>query len=328
MYFSGKPVIRMMMKSPSIFFSYYLSSGFRTAYAKLTNKKFRSKYYAGHFVLPNKKSNELLIKAIIKGEPFMFGRHGSNELRIATEGLFYLQGIQKDVQIQRLKHSFEHCGLYPMDLETIVKFYRLIEESSQSTDIYGTFRMIMEDYYIRNHMKHNVILTNLNAMDFWQYEVPFTSALKGKDVLVIHPLAELISNQYKNRDKLFANDNVLPEFNLKTIKAVQTIAGQRDNRFADWFEALEYMHQKSKEIKYDVALLGCGAYGMPLASRLKSDGKVVIYVGGVLQMLFGIKGGRWDNHPIASQLYNQYWVRPCGNDVPAKSKQVENGCYW
>ena len=48
-----------------------------------------------------------------------------------------------------------------------------------------------------------------------------------------------------------------------------------------------------------VALLGCGAYGMPLGAFIK-DGlkKPAIHVDGVLQLLFEIKGKRWDENSI------------------------------
>jgi hypothetical protein len=121
---------------------------------------------------------------------------------------------------------------------------------------------------------------------------------------------------------------VLPEFKLETLKAVQTIAGQRDERFNNWFEAIDYMYKKATEIDFDVAIIGCGAYGFPLAAKLKQAGKVAIHMGGVTQILFGIKGARWDIHPEASKLYNEYWVRPRAEDVPENAEGVEDRCYW
>lgn len=40
---------------------------------------------------------------------------------------------------------------------------------------------------------------------------------------------------------------------------------------------------------YDIALIGCGAYGFPLAAHIKRSGKKAIHLGGALQLLFGIK---------------------------------------
>ena len=52
-----------------------------------------------------------------------------------------------------------------------------------------------------------------------------------------------------------------------------------------------------KEIEkkdFDIALIGAGAYGMPLAYKIKKMGKKAIHIGGSLQCLFGIKGSRWE----------------------------------
>lgn len=55
---------------------------------------------------------------------------------------------------------------------------------------------------------------------------PWSKALEGKKVLVVHPFADLIEHQYYNkREKLFTNPEILPKFDLKTITAVQSIGG-------------------------------------------------------------------------------------------------------
>ena len=55
---------------------------------------------------------------------------------------------------------------------------------------------------------------------------PWTRVLKGKKVLVIHPFAPLIEKQYLVRNKLFSNPEMLPDFNLRTVQAVQSIGGE------------------------------------------------------------------------------------------------------
>lgn len=141
--------------------------------------------------------------------------------------------------------------------------------------------------------------------------------------MVIHPFAETIKSQYEKKEHLFDNKNVLPEFSLKTIKAVQSIAGTK-TEFVDWFEALESMKRQIAETDFDVAIIGCGAYGMPLAAYCKQLGKKAVHLGGATQLLFGIKGKRWDNY----SLYNEYWVRPLESETPLNAKKIESGCYW
>jgi hypothetical protein len=325
MYLKGINPLRMLQKDAALFWSFYVTSFIRTLYAKITKKKLRLRNYAGGTVISQDEGNEILKKAISDNKPYFFGRHGSTELNAANEALF------ESMNLKKLNLLVVQNGANTSYLQNEAEVYRFLEEiksSSAEIDMYGTFRMILEDYYIRKFMSSKVVLTHLNMLDFWRFQVPFTYALKGKKVLVIHPFEKTITQQYKKRELLFNNPNVLPEFDLKILKAVQTIKNNRDNRFNTWFEALDYMYRESLKIDFDVAILGCGAYGMPLSARLKQAGKTVIYMGGVTQMLFGIKGDRWDRDPVASKLYNEHWVRPSEEDKPKDYEKVEEGCYW
>ncbi|MCR5064109.1 MAG: hypothetical protein K6A89_12590, partial [Treponema sp.] len=108
----------------------------------------------------------------------------------------------------------------------------------------------------------------------------------------------------------------------------QTIAGNTDG-YSSWFEALEATKKKIDEVDFDIALLGCGAYGLPLGAYIKSKGKTAIHIGGALQLLFGIKGNRWivNDDPVI-QLFNEYWTYPFDSDTPPNSNIVENNTYW
>ena len=108
---------------------------------------------------------------------------------------------------------------------------------------------------------------------------------------------------------------------------MQSLSGE-DNRFKNWFESLEYMKDEIAKKDFDIALIGCGAYGLPLASHVKRLGKIGIHMGGCLQLLFGIKGKRWDKDPKISKFYNDSWIRPMEVDKPKNYLKVEDGCYW
>ena len=120
---------------------------------------------------------------------------------------------------------------------------------------------------------------------------------------------------------------VLPAFELKTIKAVQSIAGE-DVPYRDWFEALDSMKAQMDSMDYDIAIIGCGAYGFHLAAHAKRMGKKAVHLGGATQILFGIKGKRWDELPEVSKFYNEYWVYPSPDETPQNKGRVEGGCYW
>ena len=126
---------------------------------------------------------------------------------------------------------------------------------------------------------------------------------------------------------LFENPNILPQFNLITLKAVQSIANNKPE-FEDWFIALDSMKNQIDEIDFDIALIGCGAYGFPLAAHIKRKGKKAVLLGGALQILFGIRGKRWEQHSQISLLINEHWSRPLTSEVPNDSKKIDGGSYW
>ncbi len=174
-------------------------------------------------------------------------------------------------------------------------------------------------------------MININAISFpFLYKNPWSAALKGKKVLVIHPFEETIIKQYEKREKLFKNPEVLPEFDLLTYKPVQGIGRAKNKlKYKTWFEALAKMKEDIKNIDFDIAIIGAGAYGMFLAQYVKSVGKQAIHMGGATQLLFGIKGNRWDNC-FGDLYYNKYWIRPSKDETPEGVELFERGtmAYW
>lgn len=88
------------------------------------------------------------------------------------------------------------------------------------------------------------------------------------------------------------------------------------------------MTEEALKRDFDVAIIGCGAYGFPLAARLKAAGKQAIHLGGAVQIMFGIIGARWYAVPEVRKLFNEHWVHPATDEVPENAKIVEGGCYW
>ncbi len=122
--------------------------------------------------------------------------------------------------------------------------------------------------------------------------------------------------------------NTLPELaSLTVIPAVQGLAGQKTG-YDTWFDALAAMEKQMDACDYEVAIIGAGAYGLPLAAHARDTGHVAIQMSGATQLLFGIKGRRWDTHPQISKLYNPAWVRPAPAEQPANKQAVEGGSYW
>ena len=78
------------------------------------------------------------------------------------------------------------------------------------------------------------------------------------------------------------------------LNSVRTyLPNSKDNR--SWFEQVDALKKSIDDVGYfDVSLLGCGAYGMAVFRHIKalSFKPSAIYIGGALQLWFGIQGER------------------------------------
>ncbi|MCI8557508.1 MAG: hypothetical protein HFI19_07045 [Lachnospiraceae bacterium] len=280
--------------------------------------------YAGRTICSVSNTSSALMDLVYSGQPFMAARFGANEICVTAAYDFHVYSKMDKVANDLCKGA----GFFVRSENDLEKFSELMKKYCSCVDYLAIWYLPFESYYIRTKMRKDITLSWLRHFEPWYSDNPWTKALKGKKVLVIHPFTDTIRSQYARRTHLFANQDILPEFELHTLKAVQTIAWQKDPRFQDWFEALEYMYEEAMKIEFDIALIGCGAYGFPLAAKLKEAGKQAVHFGGVLQILFGIRGRRWDQDVKVSSLYNEYWVSPSESETPQKASVVENGCYW
>ena len=293
------------------------------------------------------KVSEQIYNLLASGKPCMIARYGSTEMLAITNylgvtathhsALKYIQGKQfawwweDNVKDQMTRWS----GFFPSTEENLMKFGEMMVEDSKQLDILGSW--LPDEKTMITSFNLNLTKVTLLALEPYWSKNPWSRILEGKKVLVIHPFASLIEQQYKEkRELLFVDKQVLPKFDLKTIKAVQSLGG--DCEYSDWFEALSSMKKQMDATDYDIVLLGCGAYGFPLAAHAKRMGKQSVHLGGALQLLFGIRGKRWDNPNYGIQefgkqntyktFFNDSWIYPSASYIPSNAKQVEGGCYW
>lgn len=298
-------------------------------------------------VNPDIVSNLIYLK-LISPEPCMVARFGDGELaltanyyeisQIKHSVIKYIRGEISDWWWNKGVISKFETEFIPYDVNNFSNFGKMMLNAAAQVDIlaewYTEYRNL---YYIRNVISQAHRVTLLSIEPYWA-EQPWTRALHGKKVLVINMFADLIEKQYnENRTKLFKDTNVLPEFELHTIKAIN-IYDRMPGRFNGWFEELEWMKSEMDKTDYDIALIGCGAYGFPLAAHAKRMGKKAVHLGGALQLLFGIKGKRWENPKYGAfslkrenaypELFNEYWIKPDDNHTPNIADKIEDGCYW
>lgn len=292
-------------------------------------------------------AHKLIYDLLIQDNPCMVARFGSTELtclynfmgasRKNKNYIDYILGKTPPLWWEKeiINQMQNWSGFFPPTIQKIEQFCELMLKDIPEVDILGSWLSLENEF----NTQLNASKVHLRLLEpFWS-ENPWTMALKGKKVLVVHPFDETIKSQYTHRELLFENKDVLPTFkSLNVIQAVQSL-GEGDARFNDWFEALEFMKNEIDKVDYEVCLIGAGAYGFPLAAHVKRSGKKAIHLGGALQLLFGIKGKRWEDPnygvkewgiPFASysNLINEHWVRPLDPKKPKNAEQVEGACYW
>lgn len=333
-------------------FKTFLIKGCSKAYKTI----FRPTYYACSegTVWQRQDANDLLYSELSKGEPYMLTRYGSIEMsvtntwRVKESKRNYLLKLW-DYVVDRTDLPWiddifwvpinRNAGVFNPTPEILERFAKTYLEDSKIID------MLMSVNYKEKFMplKSDCKFIHFESIYPYFVERPWTRILKGKKVLVIHPYADTIKKQYAKRELLYDNPDILPEFELVTLKAVQSSAYE-EVPFKDWFEALEYMKNQMDNIDYDICLLGCGAYGLPLAAHAKRLGKQALHIGGGIQLLFGIKGKRWEveyrqPNPWSYKtpfrldvnyydLFNDNWAYPSGDEIPKLAKTVEGACYW
>jgi hypothetical protein len=306
------------------------------------------KQYIWNYVNDSDIANDMIYDMLKSGKACMIARFGSNELNAIVNyfGVKYtkhsvLEYIKDKSPMwwwnKETMQLMQTCaGFFPITKTELSKFGELMLCDSKQVDILGSWRReenILEAYFTPGYKK-----VRLLYLEPFFNNNPWTRVLEGKRVLVIHPFAKQIERQYKNkRLLLFNNQSVLPIFTLITIPAVQSIGGDCGT-YKTWFDALDWMKSEMDKVDYDIALIGCGAYGFPLAAHAKRSGHQAVHIGGVLQLLFGIKGNRWENPHYGAgawgkenaynELFNQYWEYPDNEYKPKIASQVEGSCYW
>jgi hypothetical protein len=297
--------------------------------AREMRKTYLKPAYSAH--VSSEEDSDIVIQSILmKNNPKMICRWGSLELMAVTNILSIRHHLHFRPSEKRMYNLCKGAGFFPNQPNLMFKFTDTMLDCFSIADCIGvwnnTIELPLEDYII-NKYAHNASLVHLEYVGTAFSLSPWTSILKGKKILVISPFTESIKQQYARRELLFTDANVrLPEFELKTLKAIQSIAWAKTD-FNTWFDALEHMQQQMEEIDFDIALIGAGAYGMPLAAYAKRMGKKGVHVGGALQLMFGIIGKRWEDRHIVG-MRPEYWVRPSEEETPCNKEIIENGCYW
>ena len=279
------------------------------------------------------ESNNKIIELIELNKPFYITRLGD---QVSVISILYM--INKNINTDLLKNdnSLYNDGIYSKNgLSKIELFCKMYNKSVIESNYLASF----ENLYVNNQnfYKNNFNVNQIHSQvlePFYLLEknvIPWTHYLKNKKILIIHPFIKSFKKQLNNDFQIF-KDKPLFDKNQQFIfyKCYQTIAGNHIHN--DWYETFTLMCEDIKNIDFDIALLGCGGYGLPLCHFIKTElNKSSIYIGGGLQLLFGVFGGRWENSEFWKKIIEENeckFIKPSEEEICKNSNTIENNCYW
>jgi hypothetical protein len=273
----------------------------------------------------------LLEAAIAESRPYAAGKMGAIEataIRVFLRRRLALAvGRSLPSYPVQLADALEYsAGVFPVDEQVFDHFAQIYLGAIKACDVIVAWDVPGEAEVLRAYCERSTLVGLGSLEPMWSIS-PWSRSLCGKRVLVISPFAASIEKQYARRRALWRNPEVLPKFELLTIRA-PLAAGLVPPESSDWFEALSRMKRMMDNVGYDVVLAGAGAFSLPLVAHAKMRQRVGVHLGGALQILFGVMGGRWRDNPALKAIVNESWCCPSAEETPRTYKRMEDGCYW
>jgi hypothetical protein len=294
------------------------------------------KYRFGRFkpeilskLLPSEQSNACISEMIEAKTPFFAGRMGSGECDICWN---FARARFLSTTHNRMKYqsASRDQGISNVGDPYLDRFASIYIASIPHVDLIALWEMRGVYALLHKFGAPTLRHTDLASLEPWTAYAsggrPWTSQLAGKKVLVVHPFARSIRTQYERRDAVKSIGTLLPSFELSTLVPPVTFAGQDNGK--TWVSNLQTLMNGVAKETFDVAIIGCGAYGFPLGAFIKQMGRQAIHLGGSTQMLFGVRGKRWDEREDCASIMDETWIRPAEDERPAGADRVESGCYW
>ena len=285
-------------------------------------------------ILSAPAANEQISKLLLDDASCFIGRMGSIETTVARHYLKRAGAIAPflvpEWPEKRLIDAPRNAGIAVPDDHALDRFASIYLSAIPQADMVGRWAVKGMDKLFDMLGNPGLLRTELANLGPWPayeqgYE-PWTQALRGRTVLLVHPFGESIRSQYEKRQQISTVRDLLPTFELKTLHPPVTFAGEPSPGL--WEENFADLTARLAQESFDVAIIGCGAYGFPLGSFVKMLGRKAVHLGGATQLLFGIKGKRWSDLADFAHLIGEGWVSPADEEKPKGAGKIEDGCYW
>lgn len=286
---------------------------------------------------------DLLNEAIVERRGFAAGKMGYSEQAILRYPLIQANFSKKQTSAYEifLRHHCEYqTGVYPTTPSFLEQFSRFYVQSYNQLDALGLFgnsqeQEILKAYQWSCKQVNYLAMEPIRQLDAKQRKC-YLNLFQDKKILILSPFAKFL--QFRATKGIYEqawNKIEKKWFYPKSIQSIEfpysyKAAKPEQSAFKNSFELFDYICQEINKIDFDVALIGAGALGIPLATHIKSLDKIGLSLGGHLQVIFGVSGARWRNDPEwVNDYLSEYWVDvPLNYHPPLKKRLTDGGAYW
>jgi hypothetical protein len=291
--------------------------------------------YGARQILSASDANDLLRERVAQGVPTSAGKIGDTELEVLVKyeqthhnPHEFFDAISRRGPELDLLHL--NCGVFPKEQSVVVDWADTYLASLSSLNLLGVWFNSGEEAVVGKYAP-SATLVDIRGVEPYYHKSPWTKELAGRRVVAITPFAGSVAQQWRSRTgaELFPlNPSILPPFTLRIVRAPFS-AALRPPSHPSWQAALTHLKSEVALEGFDMALIGAGAFSLPLCSFVREElGRSAVHLGGALQLLFGIRGRRWKHHALISRLFNDSWIHPLPDETPRARWKNDGGAYW
>lgn len=278
-------------------------------------------------------SNEYVKSLIESNEPFLISRVGDLETKVSVQ--YDSNGhVNSNVSSNALHNN---AGIYCNNMEELNTYAKLHAECIQNSTALACFNPGSHVSHSENHFVKKYKLKTVRSRilePFYCIEqglIPWSHSLMGKKVLIINPFVDSMQQQLKSGFQIFKHQPLFLEGQeFIFYKCFSTNGMNRTHN--NWIETFEIMCNDISKLDFDIALLGCGGYGLPLCNYIhKNLNKSAMYVGGGLQLFFGVMGNRWESRDFWKTIIAKNgctFIKPGKEEQIKNQNSIESACYW
>jgi len=276
-------------------------------------------------------------EAILNQTGAIIGRHGTIELTM----VLLLTQNPNTIDWMKAATLQTNAGIFPMNEASIKQWFHEYVQATMAADCMAAgwyTPLARAELTYLSQIAPNAKLIPLRSIEpyYCTSDHHWTTALAGHRVTVVSSFVESMREQLEFKEVVWGDkhETLLPSSTtwsfVRSYYSPALAQGKCEwpAPIQSWSDAVETMEKEVLDTKPRIVLLGCGGLAMPLAGRLKQKGIICVVMGGAIQLLFGIKGRRWESHPQISQMFTDDWILPSPSEIPNGAAQVEGGCYW